>query len=65
VGQGVVQRGGEGRLAEAASSARISGPPTPLGGGEIFFAWICHNRRMSKDYVRGCVRAVKRSCTLL
>ena len=53
MGQGVVQRGGEGRLAEAASSARISGPPTPLGGGESF-AWICHNRRMSKDYERLC-----------
>jgi transposase len=31
---------------------------------ERALSWIDQNRRMSKDYERGCVRAGKRWCTL-
>ena len=54
VGRAVGQGSQEGRLAEAASAARIASVASWMGGGTLFLAWICHSRLMAKDYERLC-----------
>jgi hypothetical protein len=52
MGRGVGQRRQKGRLAQAAPGARVPSVTSSLGGGTLSLAWICHNRRMAKDYER-------------
>ena len=48
------QRGQKDRLAEAHAAEGLSGLAEEVGGGKDVLAWLCHNRRMSKDYERLC-----------